>query len=92
MNCPLPTLKPPVDMVEVAEVEVALKFPKVGVDVAVMTPFAFVERSELMAVEVAVMLPPTKRVPEKYPLPLTERVVLGVVEEMPTYPVPLTRR
>jgi hypothetical protein len=41
--------------VEVAFVEVALKLPKVGVEVAVMTPDALVERSELTAVALRVM-------------------------------------
>jgi hypothetical protein len=38
--------KPPVEIVDVATVEVALKLPKVGVDVAVITPEAFVESRE----------------------------------------------
>jgi len=38
-----------VEIVEVAVVDVALKFPNVGVDVAMMLPEASVERSELIA-------------------------------------------
>ena len=34
----MPIASPPVEIVEVATVEVALKFPNVGVEVAVMTP------------------------------------------------------
>ena len=42
-------MKPPVEIVEAATVDVALKFPKVGVEVAVMTPEELVERRELTA-------------------------------------------
>lgn len=49
MKLLFPTTSPPVEMVEVAVVLVALKFPKVGVEVAVILPLLFVERSELMA-------------------------------------------
>src|SRR3989344_1052232 len=49
MKCEPPTVKPPVEMVEVAEVEVALKLPKVGVEVATRRPEELVERRELTA-------------------------------------------
>jgi hypothetical protein len=58
-------------MVEVATVEVALKLPKVGVEVPTSVPLllverrAFGERAERVRVEVAVKPPPTKREPEK---------------------------
>ena len=45
----MPIVKPPVEIVEVATVLVALKLPKVGVEVATITPVAFVESMELMA-------------------------------------------
>ena len=48
MNCDAPTTSPPVAMVEVATVEVALKCPNVGVEVADNCPFAMVERREFM--------------------------------------------
>lgn len=48
----VPTASPPVEMVDVAVVDVALKLPKVGVDVATMFPDASVDRSELTAVPV----------------------------------------
>ena len=55
-NCDVPTASPPVEMVDVAVVLVALKLPKVGVLVAVMTPEESVERRELMATPDKVMV------------------------------------
>jgi hypothetical protein len=45
-----PTVKPPA-IVEVAEVDVALKLPKVGVEVATTNPDELTERSELTATD-----------------------------------------
>ena len=42
-------MRPPVEIVDVATVEVALKFPNVGVEVAITWPDPSVERRELMA-------------------------------------------
>jgi len=75
--------KPPA-IVEVAAVEVAWKFPKVGVEVATTTPDASVESIELMAApesvsdgveieEVATNVEAVTVPPSKYPLPTTER-------------------
>ena len=55
---PLVISSPPA-IVDVAVVEVALKLPKVGVDVAVITPEALVERSELTATDESVVFPET---------------------------------
>jgi hypothetical protein len=84
-------------MVEVAFVDVALNAPNVGVEVATTKPEEFVERIELVATpervkeEVAVIAPPTKRLPEKYPLPITSSLLFGVVVPMPMLPALVTR-
>ena len=46
MKCESPTESPPVEMVEVATVLVALKFPNVGVEVAMRSPLPLRARSE----------------------------------------------
>lgn len=56
-NCVAPTVSPPVEIVDVAVVDVALKFPNVGVDVAVTTPDEFVERREFTATPPSVNAP-----------------------------------
>jgi len=81
-------------MVEVALVDVALKFPKVGVEVAVSTPSELVERRELIdapvsvicVVEIEVVASRLVRVrfPLKSALPEIDSCVLGVVEPIPT--------
>lgn len=45
----MPIVRPPVERVDVAVVDVALKLPKVGVEVAVTAPDELVDRSELRA-------------------------------------------
>jgi hypothetical protein len=52
----VPIASPPA-MVDVAVVEVALKNPKVGVEVATICPLALVERRELIAVAPYVSVP-----------------------------------
>ena len=62
-------LRPPDPIVEASVVEVALKFPKVGVLVAATLPEASVERRELTAV-------PEIFKAFRYELPETERAVV----------------
>ncbi len=73
-----------------------MKFPKVGVEVATICPAAFVERSELIDVpemvndgaekeDVAIRFPAVT-LPEKYPLPVTDKAVNGEVVPMPILP------
>ena len=50
-NCDVPIVRPPVEMVDVAVVDVALKLPKVGVLVPMTTPLPFVERREFRATD-----------------------------------------
>ena len=52
-----PPTERPAAIVELSVVEVALKLPKVGVEVAVMMPEEFVERSELTATDESVREP-----------------------------------
>ena len=83
MNWLVPTASPPVEMVDVATVDVALKFPNVGADVATTLPDEFVERSESTAVpervndgtesvEVAITFAAVTVPPSKYAEPETE--------------------
>lgn len=57
----MPTTKPPVEIVEVATVDVALKEPKVGVEVAVTTPELLVESNTLAGMPDRVVVPETVR-------------------------------
>ena len=97
-NCDVPTASPPVEMVEVATVDVALKFPKVGVEVAVTTPLALVESKELIESpvrvsdgveieDVAVNVEARTSPPVNTPEPPTESVRYGEVVPMPTLPL-----
>src|SRR5574343_714839 len=97
-NCEVPTAKPPVEIVDVAVVDVALKLPNVGVVVAVITPDAFVESNVFTANELSVIdgveivdvavnddartLPPVNTAS-----PETDRVLYGEVVPIPTFPV-----
>ena len=54
-NPPPEIFKPPAPMVDANVVLVALKFPKVGVDVATIPPAEFVESRELIAAPERVM-------------------------------------
>ncbi len=87
----------PPEIVDVAVVDVALKFPNVGVEVAVMTPDEFVERRELIDVpdsvrdgvendEVAIKFAAVTVPPSKYAEPTTESLYPGVVDPIPTFP------
>ena len=52
-----PTVSPPVETVDVAVVDMALKLLKVGVDVATTRPSTFVERIELVVAPERVSAP-----------------------------------
>ena len=78
--------------------EVALKFPKVGVEVAVIAPEELVERIEFTAVpervregveieEVAMKVEAVTVPPSKKPEPETLSLYPGVVVPMPTKPL-----
>jgi hypothetical protein len=84
-------------IVDVAVVEVALKNPKVGVEVAVMFPDASVESNELIATDervsdgvviddVAVNVDAKTFPPVNTPLPTTESVLYGEVVPIPMLP------
>ena len=70
-------------MVEVADVEVALKFPNVGVEVAVITPEELVERRELTATEESVRAGVERLVAVKVPkYPMVEEEMLKEARNM----------
>ena len=73
MKCEPPTVKPPVEMVEVATVEVALKLPKVGVEVATIVPLPLVDKIEFGATTPEERVGAVRKVAEPWTVKLPPR-------------------
>ena len=72
---PMPTLPP-----------VVAKYAEPVEPICVVEAYPSVVSPVTFNVEVAVIAPPTNKLPEKYPEPWTPRVLVGEVVPMPTLP------